>query len=284
MPTLRASTMSDLTASDAAYASVPGLVVELDGAILRLRVDRADKRNAIDDAITVAMTGALDAANSDERVRAIVLTASGEHFCAGADIVARNAPGGTRPRVGSIQRRLPSLAHRLIERILTIQVPVVAAVRGHAAGIGLHLALAADFCVAADDARLWEPFAVRGFTPDSAGTWLLPRRLGSVQARRMLLLGEPITGRRAAELGFIHESVGSEAAEATAEELASKLAAGPTVSLGLTKWLLHAGSTATLDEHLQHEAMALELSSRSEDFREGLQAFRDRRDPDFHGR
>lgn len=266
------------------YESVDGVVVELDGALLRLRLDRPAKRNALDDTMVAGLTQALDTANRDERVRAVLLTANGDHFCGGADIVARNAGGGERPRVGSIQRRLPSQAHRLIAKVLTVQVPIVTAVRGTAAGIGLHLAAASDFCIAAADARLWEPFATRGFTPDSAGTWLLPRLIGPVAARRMLLLGEPLSGAEAATAGLVHEAVPAAAVDDRAAAMAIQIARGPTVSLGLTKWLLLVGATTALDDHLQNEALAMELSSRSEDFREGLKAFTERRPPEFTGR
>lgn len=266
------------------YESVDGLVVELRGAMLRMTLDRPVKRNAIDDTMVAGMIEALDAANRDERVRSVLLSASGDHFCGGADIVARNAVGGERPRVGSIQRRLPSQAHRLIAKVLTIQVPIVTAVCGTAAGIGLHLAAASDFCVVATDARLWEPFSTRGFTPDSAGTWLLPRLIGPVAARRMLLLGQSLTGTEAVDVGLVHVAVDAADVDGVAESLAAQLGSGPTVSLGLTKWLMSVGSTTSLDDHLQNEALAMELSSRSEDFREGLKAFTERRPPDFTGR
>lgn len=266
------------------YAGTEGLVVELDGSVLRVVLDRADKRNAVSDEMVLGLTEAIDAAGRDERVRAIELRGAGDHFCGGADIVARNAPGGERPRVGSIQRRVPSLAHRLIPRILSVQVPVVAVVRGWAAGIGCQLALAADFTVAADDARLWEPFTERGFTPDSAATWLLPRVAGSVRARRMLLLGEAMSGREAADAEIIHDAAPGDEIEGRAAELVSRLAGGPTVALGLTKQLLLSAATASLSDQLQDEAFALELSSRSEDFREGLAAFREKRRPEFRGR
>jgi len=269
--------------SEHGYESVDGLGVELDGSLLRVRLDRPSKRNAIDDTMVAGLIEALDTANRDERVRAVLLTASGDHFCGGADIIARNA-GTDRPRVGSIQRRLPSQAHRLIAKVLTVQVPIVSAVRGTAAGIGLHLAAASDFCVAATDARLWEPFSTRGFTPDSAGTWLLPRLIGPVAARRMLLLGTALTGTEAAEIGLVHAAAETSSVDADAEALADQLAVGPTVSLGLTKWLMLVGQTTTLDDHLQNEALAMELSSRSEDFREGLKAFTERRPPEFRGR
>jgi 2-(1,2-epoxy-1,2-dihydrophenyl)acetyl-CoA isomerase len=261
-----------------------GLRVSQADGILRLVLDRPDKRNAIDDAMMQGLIGAIDGANTDESVRAILLTGAGDHFCGGADIVARNAATGERPRVGSIQRRVPALAHRLIPLVTEVQVPVVCAVRGWCAGIGLHLAVAADVTVTAADATFWEPFAQRGFTPDSGGTWLLPRRIGMVRARELLLLGRRLTGAEAANWGLVHAAVAPGAVDDEAERLVAQLAAGPTVALGLTKWLLQRGEAAELGVHLADEAFALELSSRSEDFREGLSAFREKRAPTFKGR
>jgi 2-(1,2-epoxy-1,2-dihydrophenyl)acetyl-CoA isomerase len=208
----------------------------------------------------------------------------GDHFCGGADIIARNAASDQRPRAGSIQRRLPEQAHRLIPLLMSVQIPVVCGVQGWAAGIGFQLALAADFTIAADDARFWEPFASRGFTPDSGATWLLPRRVGPVRARELLLLGRALSGVEAAEWGLIHRSVPAAELDRELGALAIEIVSGPTVALGLTKWLLHEGSGLPLEGHLANEAFALELSSRTEDFREGLAAFRERRDPRFEGR
>jgi 2-(1,2-epoxy-1,2-dihydrophenyl)acetyl-CoA isomerase len=266
------------------YRSVEGLRVVLDGPLLRLTLDRAAKRNALDDVMTAGLIDAIDTAGRDEAVRAIVLAGAGDHFCGGADIVARNAGSGPRPRVGSIQRRVPSLAHRLIPLMLSVQTPVVCRVQGWAAGIGFHLALAADFTVASSDARFWEPFTERGFTPDSGGSWLLPRLVGLVRARELLLLGRALDGMEAAEWGVIHGAVPPVQLDDEVDALIDRLANGPTVALGLTKWLLRAGQSETLDEQLHNEALALELSSRSEDFREGLAAFKDKRSPKFGGR
>jgi len=267
------------------YSSSDGLGVELDSAgVLRLMLDRPEKRNALDDGMVAALIDVVERAGQDEAVRTILLTGAGEHFCGGFDIVSRNQQGGQKPRAGSIQRRLPSQAHRLIPLLLTVQTPVVCAARGWAAGIGLHLLLAADFAVVADDARLWEPFSERGFTPDSGGTWLLPRRVGEMRAREMLLLGRVLDGTEAAAWGLVHSSVPDDQLDVAAEAVVAQLAAGPTVALGLTKWLMHAGASLTLDEHLRNEAFALELSSRTEDFREGLTAFKDKRGPNFQGR
>ena len=260
------------------------LVVLRDDAALTLRLDRPDKRNAIDDEMLLGLVAALEAAATDDALRVIVLEGAGDHFCGGADIVARNAAAERKPRAGSIQRRLPTQAHRLITLLREVQVPVVCKVRGWAAGIGFQIALAADVTVAADDARFWEPFGERGFTPDSGATWMLPRRVGEVRARELLLLGRALSGAEAADWGAIHRAVPAPELDAAVAAVVGQLANGPTVALGLTKWLLHAGAAAELPAQLANEAFALELSSRTDDFREGLAAFREKRAPGFEGR
>ena len=266
------------------YRSVDGVDVTLDGAQLRLTLDRPGRRNALTDEMMVTLADALASAEQDERVRVVTIAARGDHFCSGADIVTRNEPGGARPRAGSIQRRVPHVAHRLVPLLCSVQVPVVAVVRGWAAGIGLQIALAADFTIAASNARFWEPFLERGFTPDSGATWLLSRRVGPVRARELLLLGREVSGAEAAEWGMIHEAVDETALEPAAADLVERLAAAPTVALGLTKWLLYEADASSLDDQLRREAFALELSSRTDDFREGLAAFKEKRPPSFEGR
>ena len=270
-------------ATTSPYQSIDGLRVEQIGPVLELEIDRPTKRNALTDPIVQAMIAALSAAGADESVRVVLLRGAGDHFCAGFDIVGRNA-GDARPRVGSIQRRLPTEAHRLIELLVTTQTPIVCQVRGWAAGIGLHLVLASDFAVVDAAARLWEPYSERGFTPDTGGTWLLPRRVGEVRAREMLMLGQPVSGADAAAWGMVHRAVPGDALDEEARAVVDLLAVSPTVTTGLTKWLLHAGTTAPLPEQLQNEALAMELSSRSEDFRDGLAAFVEKRPPKFTGR
>ena len=266
------------------YESTDGLEITLDDAVLRLTLDRSDKRNAMDDTIMTGLVDAVDAAGRDEAVRVIVLAGNGDHFCGGADIVARNAPGAERPRVGSVQRRVRSTAHRLIPLIVQTQTPVVCRVQGWAAGIGFQLAIASDITVAATDARFWEPFTERGFTPDSGATWLLPRLVGMVRARELLLFGRALDGSEAADWGLVHRAVAPTDLDSAVDEVVEQLASGPTVALGLTKWLLAAGQSEPLEAQLQNEAFALELSSRSEDFREAMTAFVEKRPPDFRGR
>jgi 2-(1,2-epoxy-1,2-dihydrophenyl)acetyl-CoA isomerase len=260
------------------------VLIDQTEGILRLTLNRPEKRNAIDDAMMAELIDAVDAAGRDESVRVIVLSGAGDNFCGGADIVARNAPDGRRPRAGSIQRRLPSQAHRLIPLVATVQTPVVVAVQGWAAGIGLALALAADVTVASEGARFWAPFAERGFTPDSGMTWLLPRRIGEVRARQMLLLGRVVRGPEAADWQLIDRCVPEAELPLAVDTIAKQLAGSATVALGLTKWLLATGQSSSLEESLRNEAFGLELSSRSEDFREGMAAFREKRSARFEGR
>lgn len=266
------------------YSSVPGLRVEHRGPVLHLTLDRADRRNAINDVMLDAMIDHVAVAGTDESVRVILIEAEGPDFCAGSDLVANTAHKERKPRVGSTQRRLPNKANRLIPLLLETQVPVVTVVRGWATGLGFHLALASDFCLSADDARFWEPFMARGFTPDSGASWLLPRLIGLVKTRRLLMLGEKLDGATAADWDIVHAAHADSELDSAAAQLVEQLATAPTVALGLTKWLLHSGNGLDLDRHLQNEAMALEISSRSDDFKEGLAAFRDKRDANFQGR
>jgi len=263
-------------------AGDPVLTTVEDG-VLRIILNRPELRNSLDGAAISAVIAALEPAATDDALRAVVLEGAGENFCSGADWVASNEGGG-RPRAGSLQRRTPLQAHRIIELLMEIQLPVVAVVRGWAVGLGFQLALAADFAIAADTARFWEPFIERGFSPDSGATWLLPRLVGLARARDLLLLGRTLTGTEAAAWGLIHASVPAGDVDAEAAALVRRLADGPTVALGLAKRCLSRNLEESLAHALDNESLALELSARTADFREGLAAFAERRPPRFTGR
>jgi 2-(1,2-epoxy-1,2-dihydrophenyl)acetyl-CoA isomerase len=171
----------------------------------------------------------------------------------------------------------------LIPQVCSIQVPVVAKVRGWAAGIGFQLALAADFTIASDSACFWEPFIERGFSADSGATWLLPRLAGVARAKELLLLGRKLSGAEAAAWGIIHRVVPDGELEAATAALVGQLAGGPTVAIGLTKHCIHRSLETGLAPAMQGEAFALELSSRTADFKEGLLAFKERRAARFEG-
>jgi 2-(1,2-epoxy-1,2-dihydrophenyl)acetyl-CoA isomerase len=266
------------------YSSAEGLGAAVTGTVLRLTLARPKQRNALDDVSMTTLISNLETASTDDEVRAVLLCGDGEDFCSGFDIVGRNAQRDVRPRTGSIQRRLPTQANRLIPLLLELQLPVVCAVRGWAVGIGAQLALAADFTVTARDAVFWYPFLQRGFTPDSGSTWLLPRVVGVARARELLILGRKLTGEEAVAWGMASRAVDSGDVLPAAEELTRALSAGATVAIGLTKSLLNAAPGSDLHHHLAAEAYAMELSSRSPDFREGMKAFAERRSPEFTGR
>jgi 2-(1,2-epoxy-1,2-dihydrophenyl)acetyl-CoA isomerase len=255
-----------------------------DAAVLRVTLDRPSRRNSLTQLMIGTLVDALTDAAADDSLRVIHIRSSGDDFCAGADWMAANNPGGQRPRSGDLVRRIPHAAHRVIELVATIQLPVVCSVQGWAVGFGCNLALAADFTVAATDAVFWEPFVDRGFSPDSGSTWLLPRLVGLARARRMLLLGEKVNATDAADWGLIHQAVSRPELDGTADELVERLASGPTVAIGLAKQALGFGQHATLSQSMTQELFNLELSCRTGDFKEGLEAFQQRRAPKFHGR
>jgi 2-(1,2-epoxy-1,2-dihydrophenyl)acetyl-CoA isomerase len=261
----------------------PGLVVTHDESVLRLRLDRPDRRNSITDPIVYGLVDVLDAAAGDESVRVVHLTGTGDHFCSGFDLSERT-PGPDKPRVGSIHRRMDSHVNRLVPAMLRMQTPIVCTAPGWIIGLGLDLALAADFTIVADDARLWAPFTTFGFTPDSGASWLIPRLAGVARAKEMLMLGTKVSGADAAAWGLVHRAVPKAELEAAGEELVARLAAAATVAVGLTKLLVHRGLTADVDRHLADEAWAMEVSSRSDDFKEYGRAASEKRDPDFQGR
>jgi 2-(1,2-epoxy-1,2-dihydrophenyl)acetyl-CoA isomerase len=252
--------------------------------VLRILLDDPKRKNALGVEDIRTIVEALEAASTDDSLRAVLLSSTGDDFCAGANWVATNAAGGERPRTGSIQRRTPVQAHRLVELLTEIQLPVICAVRGWAAGLGFQLALAADFTIATESARFWEPFLERGFSPDSGASWLLPRLVGLARAKELLLLGRELTGREAASWGLVYRAVPEEDFQPTVDDVVERLAGSATVALGLAKRLLHRGLGSSLADTMEHEANALELSSRTLDFKEGLAAFREGRDPRFEGR
>lgn len=261
-----------------------GVAVTADDGVLRIVIDRQERKGSLDPAAVRRIVDALEAAATDDTLRVVLLTGTGADFCSGADWVASNATGGPKPRPGSVQRRTALQAHRLIALLLEIQLPVVCAVRGWAAGLGCQLALAADFTVAADESRFWLPFTTRGFTPDSGATWLIPRLVGIARAKEMLLLGRTVTGRDAATWGMIHRAVPDDSLDAAADELVAELRTSATVAVGLTKRCIHTALDGGIVEAMADEALTLEMSSRTADFREGLLAFRERRDARFEGR
>jgi 2-(1,2-epoxy-1,2-dihydrophenyl)acetyl-CoA isomerase len=252
------------------------------GHVLTLTLNRPDKGNALRHHDCVALLDQIRAVDGGGDVRAILIRAEGHHFCAGADLVTANSDQG-KPRTGHLTRALESGAHGLISALWNCPVPTVSAVQGKAIALGLHLAVVCDFTVAATDATFAELFCKRGFSVDSGGSYLLPRLVGLRRARQMLFRGAPVDATTAAEWGLIDDVVAPESLDSAAAALAAELAAGPTYSLGHTKSLLNNPIADSLDEALSQESRSVEATVRSADFKEGLRAFLERREPVFGG-
>ena len=265
-------------------ADGPGVVITTRDHVLHVELNRPERKNALDTAAVRNMVTTLESASTDDALRAIVISGRGADFCSGADWVASNSERDHRPRTGSLQRRTSLQAHRIIELLMSVQLPVVCAVQGCAAGLGCQIALASDFTIATESSRFWEPFVTRGFAPDSGATWLVPRLIGVARARELLMLGREMSGIQAASCGLIHRAVPDVDIEEATAELVAELASAATIALGLTKQCINRSLHSGLTEAMENESFALEVSSRSGDFKEGLLAFREHRPADFRGR
>lgn len=259
--------------------------------VLRITIDRADVGNSLSPLAREALTEALILANDRTDVRAVLLSATGDrHFCAGAGLTSPAANPDTQPkplsdkRPGDIARMLQQGWQRLIASILDCDKPVVAAVNGTAAGAGASLVLAADLVVMSAGAKLVEAFVHRGILPDSGAVHLLTRIVGLRKATELLMLGDPVDALTCEKLGLVNRVTAPEDTHAVAEELAVRLAAGPTVMLALTKRLLSVSSESDRHRAFEQEAWAQEVVSGTEDLQEGLAAFAERREPKFLGR
>ncbi|MFI5910998.1 enoyl-CoA hydratase/isomerase family protein [Dactylosporangium sp. NPDC051541] len=249
--------------------------------VARIVFNRPEKRNALGPPQREQVMALLAEAASTVEIRAVVLTGTGRAFCAGGDLTGTAVPkakvvGGTAAGVRSAQA--------LIAAVLDCPKPVIAAVNGVAAGMGAQLALAADFIVASEQARFAELFITRGIVPDAGAAYLLPRILGLHTAKRLLLLGGDLSVADAERLGIVHRVVAPAELDAAAGELAARLAAGPTVAIGLAKRLLNHSLDADRVAAFDREEMAVAMNVWTEDSAEGLRSFAEKRDPVFRGR
>lgn len=248
-----------------------------DGAVASITLDRPDALNALNAQLRGELLRALKEVGRDDSVRAVVLTGQGRGFCAGADL-----RGGGAER--EFRRVLTSEYHPIVEAILGLPKPVVAAVNGAAAGAGMSLALAADFVVAAESARFVPAFHRIGLVPDSGLTRVLVRALGRHRALEILLGERQLETAEAVQAGLVAAVVPDESLAEVATALARRLAEGPTRAIALTKRLVGLAEDATVTEMLAAEAALQEVAGRTEDHAEGVAAFAEKRAPVFRGR
>ncbi|SFG10194.1 2-(1,2-epoxy-1,2-dihydrophenyl)acetyl-CoA isomerase [Palleronia marisminoris] len=248
--------------------------------VLLVTLNRPDKLNAFNDEMHGALRTALENARDDAGIRAILITGAGRGFCGGQDLGDRD-PSKGRADLG---HTIETFYNPLLRLMRSIEKPIICAVNGVAAGAGANIAFACDIVLAARSAKFVEAFAKLGLVPDSGGTWWLPRILGEPRAKALALTGEPVPAEQAADWGLIWRAVDDEALQDEATELAEKLAAGPTLGLGLTKRLIQEAATADLDTQLDAERDAQRQAGFSDDYAEGVAAFLQKRAPAFRGR
>jgi 2-(1,2-epoxy-1,2-dihydrophenyl)acetyl-CoA isomerase len=256
--------------------SQQSVVLERREGVARITLNRPEVLNSFDNPMFDQFLAALGAIRADRTVRAVYLTGSGRGFCAGQDI------SGGVPE-GSYAEHLERHWNRAALGLRQLELPVVCAVNGVAAGAGANLALACDFVIAAEEASFIQAFINIGLVPDTGGTWSLPHLVGPARATAMLMLGDKVTAKQAAEWGLIWKAVPLANLEAEASALTARLAAMPTLALGLTKRLIHASGTNRFDQQLALEGEFQTIAGSSADHREGVAAFREKRKPLFTG-
>ena len=261
--------------------SYQNILFDITGGVARLTFNRPDRLNSFNTAMHAEVRESLGrVAGSDARV--LIITGAGRGFCAGQDLGDRAvAPGGTPADLGeSVEKNYKPLVLAL--RLL--QMPVIAAVNGVAAGAGANIALACDLVIAARSANFVQPFAKLGLVPDSGGTWFLPRLVGHARAMGLTLLGDKLSAEQAAQWGLIWRCVEDAELSAVVDGLATQLAAAPTRGLARTKQAMYEGWGRTLEQQLDIERDYQRELGYTADYAEGVAAFTQKRPPNFTGR
>jgi 2-(1,2-epoxy-1,2-dihydrophenyl)acetyl-CoA isomerase len=260
----------------------PEVTVSIEGRVATVELNRPEAMNAIDAAVRRALLAAFDELGRSTEVGAVVLTGAGKGFCAGADLKKAAANPDK-----SMRRTARSLLHDyqpLFECITRMEKPVIAAVNGGAVGIGMSLALACDLMIMADNGFLLSPFLGIGLIPDGGAAWFLTRRIGYGRAFELLTEGQKVGAARSLELGIANRIAPAEALRATAQKWAAELAGRAPMAMALTKRIARLSMSMTLSDALTLEAELQTLCASTEDAREAITAFSEKRAPRFTGR
>ncbi|QAY95503.1 2-(1,2-epoxy-1,2-dihydrophenyl)acetyl-CoA isomerase [Methylovirgula ligni] len=257
------------------------ILFSLEASVARLVLNRPQRLNAFTVTMHHEVAVALDSLLDGHDARVLLLTGSGRGFCAGQDLSERNPESAEALDLGA---NIDAFYNPLIKRLTELPLPVVCAVNGVAAGAGVNIALACDIVVARKSAQFIQSFANIGLLPDSAGTWILPRLIGPARATALMMTGDPLNAAQAADWGMIWQAIDDEAFEEHVESLVRRLAVAPTRAMVAIKNAIKASSTASLADQLDRERDLQRMLGRTEDYREGVSAFKEKRKPNFVGR
>jgi 2-(1,2-epoxy-1,2-dihydrophenyl)acetyl-CoA isomerase len=262
-------------------ATAPIILESQEGSVVTLAMNRPSKLNALNDHLSIALNEVLTRISGDTAIHVVVLTGSGRAFCAGGDLamIGKGRATGDDTEVGHILRA----GMQAVLKIRTMPQPVIAAVNGAAAGAGMNLALAADIRVASEDAVFGQNFTKVGLFPDYGGTYFLPQLIGPSKAAELFYLGDMIDAKTALRLGIVNHVFTMDRFEEEVKNLAEKIATGPQVSIRAVKQTLFARDETALAEALEREVEHQLKCFHSHDCREGIQAFLEKRPPDFRG-
>jgi 2-(1,2-epoxy-1,2-dihydrophenyl)acetyl-CoA isomerase len=255
------------------------ILVSREAGVLTLTLSRPDKLNAFNPEMHKLLRDALEQALDDASVRAVLLTGAGRAFCVGQDLSERT---GDAPIDLSVS--LGSNYNPLVRRLRSLPKPIVCAVNGVAAGAGVNIALACDIVLAARSASFVQSFAKLGLVPDSGGTYFLPRLVGTARAMGLALLSERLSAEEAERWGLIWKAIDDRRLMEQAQRMAQSLAAGPTKGYGLIKKAMYASAGNSLDAQLDLERDLQREAGLSEDYREGVAAFMQKRAPNYKGK
>lgn len=260
--------------------SLDPVLIERDSGVVTLTLNRPEIRNAMDPELTDAFVAAVESVRADADARALIVTGAGSAFCAGGDL-SWITPG-PQASVPDIRAKMRVFYPKFLG-VRSLDIPTIAAVNGHAVGAGLCLAMACDIRIASEDAKLSVPFTRLGMHPGMAATYLLTRLVGTARASELFFTARPIEGREAARIGLVNRAVPASDVLAAATELARDIATTAPIATALLKRALYLAEHQDLESMLEYEALAQPITMATADLLEGLQAVRERRDPQFRG-
>ncbi len=250
----------------------------IENNIAHITLNRPEKFNSFNRAMALELQKKLDECNHDKNIRCILLTGAGKAFCAGQDLAEATDPQGV-----SMETIVEQHYNPIIERLRKIEKPIIAAVNGVAAGAGANIALACDIVLAAENASFIQAFSKIGLIPDSGGTFFLARLVGLQRAAALMMTGDKLTAQEALNMGLVYRVFGNDSFEVETKKFARQLAQMPTKGIGLTKRLLNESFHHTLEEQLLREKQLQVEAGATHDFKEGVQAFLEKRPPVFKG-